>query len=186
MLICLNFWYPFGPFFHVTLVGGDDGIVLTMWFFGMLVRFSGFSCLMFIGAVSCSLNFLYPFGPFIHVTLAGEDDTMVLTKWFFGILVSFSGPSWLMFNTLLPFSISSWVLLEHSHVTLVGGDDALVLTKLFFVMPVYLSGASWLILLGRVSTFYLNQMESQITFNCVKSLVVTVTDTITLIDFSAV
>ena len=41
MLICLNFWYPFGPFFHVTLVGGDDGIVLTRWFFGMLVRFSG-------------------------------------------------------------------------------------------------------------------------------------------------
>ena len=131
------------------------------------------------------MNFLYPFGPFIHVTLAGEDETMVLTKWFFGILVSFSGPSWLMFNTLLPFSVSSWVLFEHSHVTLVGGDDALVLTKLFFVMPVYLSGASWLILLGRVSTFYLNQMEPQITFNCVESLVVSVTDTIPLIDFSA-
>ena len=82
---------------HVTLVVGDDTIVLTRWFFGMLVCFSGSSCLMFFGAVSSSLNFWYPFGPFFHVTLAGDDDAVVLTKWFFGILVSFSGDSWLMY-----------------------------------------------------------------------------------------
>ena len=103
MLICLNFWYPFGPFFHVTLVGGDDGIVLTRLFFCLLVRFSGSSCLMFIGAVSSSLDFWYPFCPFIHVTLAGEDDKILLTRWFFGILVSFSGDSWLMYIKICTF-----------------------------------------------------------------------------------
>ena len=36
------------PPFHVTLVGGGDTIVLTRWFFGMLVCFSGSSCLMFL------------------------------------------------------------------------------------------------------------------------------------------
>ena len=73
--------------FHVTLVGGDDTIVLTRWFFGMLVCFSGSSCLMFFGAVSSSLNFWYPFGPFFHVTLAGDDDAIVLTKSIFQVLL---------------------------------------------------------------------------------------------------
>ena len=26
---CLHFWYPFGPFFHVTLACEDGAIVLT-------------------------------------------------------------------------------------------------------------------------------------------------------------
>ena len=44
----LNFWYLFGPFFHVTLAGDDDAVVLTKWFFGILVSFSGDSWLMYI------------------------------------------------------------------------------------------------------------------------------------------
>ena len=35
----MDFWYPFGPFIHVTLAGEDDTIVLTKWFFGILVSF---------------------------------------------------------------------------------------------------------------------------------------------------
>ena len=68
------------PPFHVTLVGADDAIVLTEWFFALLVCFSGASLLMSIEAVPGCLHFWYPFGPFFHVTLACEDDAIVLEK----------------------------------------------------------------------------------------------------------
>ena len=36
---------------NVTLVGDDDAIMLTKWFFDMQVRFSGTSWLMYTGTV---------------------------------------------------------------------------------------------------------------------------------------
>ena len=50
---------------NVTLVGDDDAIMLTKWFFDLRVRFSGKSWVL---------------SEHSHVTLVGDDDAIMLTK----------------------------------------------------------------------------------------------------------
>ena len=66
---------------NVTLVGDDDVILLTKWFFDLRVRFSGTSWVL---------------SEHSNVTLVGGDDAIMLTKWFFDLRVRFSGTFWVI------------------------------------------------------------------------------------------